>query len=70
MPTEKGRQGFVFQFMCPGGEVEGVAYNQESKVLIFFNGTVNKDYNEICFVVIDNDDLYLIPLILENSFLF
>ena len=56
MPTEKGRQGFVFQFMCPGGEVEGVAYNQVSKVLIFFNGTVNKAFNEICLVVIDNED--------------
>ena len=51
MPTEKGRQGFVFQFMCPGGEVEGVAYNQVSNVVGFFNGTVNKAYIEICLVV-------------------
>ena len=54
MPTEIGSQGFVFQFMCPGGEVEGVTYNQVSKVHIFFNGTVSKAYNEICLVKKDN----------------
>ena len=57
MPTEKGKQGFVFQFMCPGGEVEGVAYNQVSKVFIFHNGTVSKEYNEICWVNKDNISL-------------
>ena len=55
MPNEKGRQGYEFQFMCPGGEVEGVAYNQVSKVLIL-NGTVDKAYNEICLVIFDNED--------------
>ena len=48
MPTEKGREGFVFQFMCPGGEVEGVVYNHLSEVLIYHNGTLLKEYTEMC----------------------
>lgn len=54
MPKERGGQGYIFNFMCPGGEAEEVVYNQVSEVFIFFNNTVPKSYNEICLVKIDH----------------
>ena len=49
-PSSKGKNGYIFDVMCPGGEVNGKVYNKESTVLILFNNTASKNYNEICKV--------------------
>ena len=49
-PISNGEVGYIFDLMCPGGEVKGKVYNKMSKVFILNNGKASSHYKEVCKV--------------------